>query len=264
VSTPGEQRPQSDEGGRPYPSPPPYPDPQNPNAQNPNADPRYPDPPYPAGPQPSQPSGTSPYGATPHDTPPHDTRPYGTPGDPPYVYNPYAQLSYPTSYPAPAGLGTDQGVGRPVRRPGSLHLALVLLVLSALPYLLFGLVATLVADSAAAALPADDLAQLQAMGIDVAQVVRTVGLVMLAVAAVFVLLAVLAWSGRRWARALAAAMVVGFVLMVVASVLAAGAQGVGVDPASLLVLGVPVALALVGVALMFGSGAREWFSRPRR
>ena len=62
--------------------------------------------------------------------------------------------------------------------------------------------------------------------------IRITGFVMLAVALGYVLLGVLAWSGRRWARALLAATTVGFVLMVAASVLAAGSQGLPLDAAS--------------------------------
>lgn len=190
---------------------------------------------------------------------------YGAAQEPPYVYNPYANVAYPSSYPTtPAGLGGAPMPETPTRRPGSVHLALVLLVLSALPYLLFGLVAVLVADQSAGALPPDDLAELQRLGVDPAQLVRTAGTVMLVVAGIFLLLAVIAWTGRRWARGLVAAMTVGFVLMVIAMVVAAGSQGLPVDNASLLLLALPVLLAVGGVALLLGPAARTWFSRPRR
>jgi hypothetical protein len=245
VTTPGEPR-QPDEGGRP-------------------PDPRYP--PYPPQQYPQQyppPQQIGPHQNGPQQNGPQQNGPGPYSADLPYVYNPYGNVSYPSSYEsAPAGLAGG-AEALPARRPASLHLALVLLIMSTLPYLLFGLVALLGAGTAAAALPPDDLGQLQELGIDLEQLVRVTGIVLLSVAAVFLLLAVLAWSGRRWARALAAAMTVGFVLMVAASVAAAGAQGLPVDAASLLLLAVPVVLALVGVALMFAPGAREWFSRPRR
>ena len=198
------------------------------------------DPPYPA---------QRPYGPTPYDEP----------GALPHVYNPYGNVSYPATYPAaPAGLGPDHPVA-PARRPGSVHLALVLMLLSALPYLLIGLLAFAGAGDIAAAVPPEALPQLPP-GTDLASLVRTTGAVMLGVVVVFLLLAVLAWSGRGWARALAAAMVGGFALMVLASV--ASTAAVGALPVLLLV--VPVLLAAAGVALLFGSAARAWFSRPRR
>ena len=198
------------------------------------------DPPYPA---------QRPYGPTPYDEP----------GALPHVYNPYGNVSYPATYPAPpAGLGPDHPVA-PARRPGSVNLALVLMLLSALPYLLIGLLAFAGAGDIAAAVPPEALPQLPP-GTDLASLVRTTGAVMLGVVVVFLLLAVLAWSGRGWARALAAAMVGGFALMVLASV--ASTAAVGALPVLLLV--VPVLLAAVGVALLFGSAARAWFSRPRR
>jgi hypothetical protein len=192
---------------------------------------------------------------------PYGPTPYDDPGALPDVYNPYGNVAYPATYPVPpAGPGPDHPP--PARRPGSVHLALVLLLLSAVPYLFVGLVlAFATAGDIAAAVPPSALPQLPP-GIDLEQLVRTAGIVLLGVALVFLLLAVLAWSGRGWARALAAAMVGGFALMVLASV--AAAQGAVLDPTGLVVLAVPVLLAATGVGLMFGSAARAWFSRPRR
>jgi hypothetical protein len=201
----------------------------------------------------------APYGPTPFDDP------RGSRSDlPPYVYNPYANVSYPSTYPAaPAGLGPAEN-SPPVRRPGSVHLALLLHVVAALPYLLVGFLAMFGAAEAVATLPAEQLGQLQQLGVDPEQTIRSMGLLILAVAVVFLLLAILAWAGRGWARALLAAMTAGFVLLVFAFVAAAGGQGVGAGAGSLLVLAGPVVLAVVGVVLLFGSAARAWFSRPRR
>jgi len=231
--------------------------------------------PQPSGPQPSgarppygrpayarSPYDPSPYAQTPYTPAPGDGPPGATPAEPPYVYNPYGNYPYPASYPtSPAGLGPEPVL--PPRRPGSLHLALLLVVLSAVPYLLVGLLAVAGAGQAATALPPEDLAQLQQLGVDLAQVIRITGFAMLAVALGFVLLGVLAWGGRRWARALLAATAAGFVLMVVTSVVAAGSQGLPLDAASAAVLGVPLCLALAGVGLMFAPAARDWFARRR-
>ena len=190
---------------------------------------------------------------------PHGPTPYDEPGLPPHVYNPYGNVSYPATYPVPpAGLGPGDPPPA-ARRPGSVHLALVLLLLSALPYLLIGLLAAVAAGDLEAAVPPGGLPQLPP-GVDLEQVVRVTGVVILGVALVFLLLAVLAWTGRGWARALTAAMVGGFALMALAS----GAQTGGVGVAAVLILAVPVLLAAAGVALLFGPAARPWFSRPRR
>jgi hypothetical protein len=207
------------------------------------------DQPYPAPGRPGPPAPQGPYGPTPYDDP----------GALPHVYNPYGNVAYPASYPVPpAGSGFDPPA-LPARRPGSVHLALVLLLVSALPYLVIGLLAFADAGDIAAAVPPGALPELPP-GVEVAQLVRTTGAVLLGVALVFLLLAVLAWSGRGWARALAAAMVGGFALMVLASAANAAATG----PLVLLMLAFPVLLAAAGVALLFGSAARAWFSRPRR
>jgi hypothetical protein len=210
--------------------------------------------PYPG---PSQYSGPSPYSQAPAGGPADPA------AEPPYVYNPYGNFPYPATYPSsPAGLGPEQ-VLPPPRRPGSLHLALLLAVLSALPYLLVGLLAVVGAGQAAAALPPEDLAQIQELGVDLEQLVRVTGFVLVATALVYLLLGVLAWTGRRWARGLLTALTAGFVLMVATSAVAAGSQGLPMDGASLLVLGVPLVLALLALALMFGSAARDWFARRR-
>lgn len=220
------------------------------DVSSPGDAPRDDDPRRPAGwPQEQQ---SRPYGATPYDD--------GA-AQPPYVYNPYGNVSYPSSYPVPpAGLGQDDAAPA-VRRPGSVHLALGLLLVSALPYLFIGLLLVTGAGAGVAELPPEQLRQLQELGVDPAQLVRTAGTLLLAVALVFLLIAVLAWTGRRWARGLLAALTAGFVLLLVASFVAAG--GIPVDGASLVVGLLPLVLAVVGVALMFGAGARAWFARPR-
>jgi hypothetical protein len=191
--------------------------------------------------------------------------PYGSQADaPPHVYNPYGNFSYPSSYPVPpAGLEPDGAAAAPARRPGSLNLALVLLLVSAVPYLLSGLLMVAGAGQVEEALPASQLEQLRQLGVDIEQVVRTAGVVVLGLAAVFLVLAVLAWTGRRWARGLLAALAVGFVLMVLVVLLGASSQGTAVDGASLLVIAGPAVLAVVGVVLMFRSAARAWFDRAR-
>jgi len=115
----------------------------------------------------------------------------------------------------------------------------------------------------ASALPPEDLAQLQQLGVDIAQVMRATGILILAIALVYVVLGVLAWTGRRWARALLGAFTAGFVLMVAAAVFGAGSQGLALDAGGVLVLVVPLVLALAALALMFGGAARDWFARRR-
>jgi hypothetical protein len=191
--------------------------------------------------------------------------PYGgAPTEPPYVYNPYGNHTYPTSYPTyptpPAGLGDAPP---PPRRPGSLHLALVLLVLAALPYLVSGLLAALSAEEVATGLTPAERAQMEQLQLDPVALVRTGGQVVLAVALVFVVLAVLAHGGRRWARGLLTALTVGCGLLVAATAAAGGAQGLALG-GGVALLAVPVLLAVVGVALMFAPAARPWFDRRRR
>ena len=150
MTGPGDERPPSGRPDPAVPSPPgQYPHDQPPYAQQP------PEPQY------GQQYGQSPYGG-----------PAADPTEPPYIYNPYGNFPYPSSYPSPAGLGGDTAL--PPKRPGSMHLALLLIVVSALPFLLVGLVAVLGAGQAATALPPEDLAQLQQVGVDVVQVLSLI------------------------------------------------------------------------------------------
>ena len=199
------------------------------------------------------------YGQPPSARPPYEGG--ATSEEPPYVYNPYGNFPYPASYPTPAGLGPESEL--PPKRPGSLHLALLLVAVAALPYLFVGLAAVAVAPQAASALPPEDLAQLQQLGVDIAQVMRATGFLILVIALAYVVLGVLAWTGRRWARALLGAFTAGFVLMVAAAVFGAGSQGLALDAGGVLVLVVPLVLALAALALMFGGAARDWFARRR-
>ena len=140
-----------------------------------------------------------------------------------------------------------------------MHLALVLLLLSALPYLVIGLLAFTAAGDIAAAVPPGGLPQLPP-GVASSSWSAPPARCCWASPLVFLLLAVLAWTGRGWARALTAAMVGGFALMAVASAAQVGAVGA----LAVVMIALPVLLAAVGVALLFGAAARAWFSRPRR
>ena len=144
----------------------------------------------------------------------------------------------------------------PPRRPGSLHLALLLVVLSAVPYLLVGLLAVAGAGQAATALPPEDLAQLQQLGVDLAQMIRITGFVMLAVALGFSCSGCWRGAGAGGRGRCSPRRPPGSSLMVVTSVVAAGSQGLPLDAASVAVLGVPLILALAGVGLMFAPAAR--------
>jgi hypothetical protein len=147
-----------------------------------------------------------------------------------------------------------------------MHLALLLVVVSAVPYLFGGLVALAGAGQATAALTPENIAQLEQLGITVAQftqVMQLAGVLLLAVALAYIVLGVLAWTGRRWARGLLGATTVGFALVVAAFVFAAGSRGLAEGGVSVLVLAIPLAVALAGVGLMFGGAARDWFSRRR-
>ncbi|WP_214407186.1 hypothetical protein [Pseudonocardia lacus] len=175
----------------------------------------------------------------------------------PFVYNPYANQP-------PAGTG-GAGVQQPVRRPGLMVLSLVLLVLSALPFLAGGLVFLVVpiqVQEIVDLLPTiDPTGQLAAAGItpeQILSIIRGAGGVVAAIAALYILFAVLAFTGRNWARIVVAVLTVGFGLLLLAGLVqGAGAGGSGLSIAVL-------AASVVGTVLLFLAPAQQYFASRRR
>jgi hypothetical protein len=177
--------------------------------------------------------------------------PYGQPSQ--YAYNPYAPPPY------PAGTGGDREV---VRRPGIMVLSLVLLILSTLLFLLAGVVFL--------ALPLDTatlgplLARVDPSGqFDPAQLVlgiRIIGGIFTAISLLYILFAVLAFTGRNWARIVLTVLTVGFVLLVGAGL----ANGGAADGASVGIGLVVLGAAVVGTIILYLPASRAYFARPRR
>lgn len=215
-----------------------------------------------AGQQPGQP-GHQQYGQPPG--------PYGapppSPGGPP-AYNPYGAGP---SYAGTSGLdGAGLGDSQPVRRPGSVVLALILFILSALPYLIFGAIFAIFAGNAVNALPPEALTPFQNAGIDPATFLLAAGLVFVVPALIYILLAILAFRGSNGGRIAVTVLTVIFVLGVVGLVVAGltGAASAGgtlsLDVTSSLILFGPAVLAVIGVILLFGGAANRFFRGPRR
>jgi hypothetical protein len=193
---------------------------------------------------PGQPGGPGAYGSPP---------PYGQPGQ--YAYNPYAPAPY------PAGLGGNDAA--PVRRPGIMVLSLVLLVLSTLVFLLAGVVLL--------ALPLDEatvaplVARLDPQNrIDPGQLiagVRILGGAFAALSLLYIVFAVLAFTGRGWARIVVTVMTAGLVLLLAGGLVNGAAA---VDATSLAILGLILAASVVGTVILFLPGPRAYFAARRR
>ncbi len=173
---------------------------------------------------------------------------------------PYGQYSPYGPYTPPApGLG---GVQPPPSRPGIVILGLVLVVLSALPYLAFG-VLFLVAPLGPDLIPPDTLdnPQFRELGVtdfDVLVTAFRVGAGIVAgLALVYLLFAVIAFTGRNWARILVAVMTAGFAAFALLGVVSA----LGADPAGAAILIGPVVLAVVGVVTWFAPQANRWYAK---
>jgi len=151
----------------------------------------------------------------------------------------------------------------PAKRPGIMVLSLVLLILSALPFLATGALLLSVPIDPSMFPPGLDLeAQMQEVGLTMETLVtgiRTIGAVMLVLALLYVLFAVLAFLGRNWARILLTIMTVVFTLILLAGTL----TGLSGDTGSLLLFLVIVACAVGGTIILFMPDASRWFRRAR-
>ena len=167
----------------------------------------------------------------------------------PYAYSPYG-----ARYPAPPHHGPI------VRKPRLLVVAAVLMVLAALPFVLFGVLFL--------AAPVDALAQevlasptMQQAGATQALVVsamRMLGGVILAVAVLYLVFGFLAFAGRNWARIAVAVLTVGFAFLLIAALVASGGA---VDTIALAV-GL-LALILGAAAILFSPGVNAWYAARR-
>jgi hypothetical protein len=192
-------------------------------------------------------------------------QPYpGQQGQQGYPYNPYGQTPYGQSpyggYPA----GLDDRGSAPARRPGILVLGLVLQILAALPFLVFGAI-VLAVPLDAATIPPEvlDNPDLAAAGVTVEtllSLVRVFGGIFVGLSLIYIVFAVVAFTGRNWARILVTVMTVGFSLFLLFAAFTGGAA----DPASAGILLLPVLLAVLGVVILFLPASNAWFSAPRR
>jgi len=185
------------------------------------------------------------------------------------AYNPYGQQPYPDPSQYPAAF---PGEIPPVRRPGSLFFALLLHLLSTLPFL--GAAAAILIGGAAilSMIPAEQLAEFQTLvGVDVVGLVFGFAVFVGVLALLFVLLSILAVAGRNWARILVTVMTVFFVLLngfwtviyvggaAAGQTLAAGEFLIG-----LAIIAGPGVLALIGTILMFLPAANRFYASRRR
>ena len=166
----------------------------------------------------------------------------------PYPYTPYSQD------PTPAE------PREPVRRPGTVVAGVALLVVSALPFVVLGVLSLFVpltqADLEAALPPGFNLAQTLADGqISFEQLLEALRLMfalitLLAVA--YVALSLTALTGRRWARTVVTVLTAIFAVFLVLN-LSASAAG--------LIVAVPLVASVAGVVLLHRRPSAAWFAR---
>lgn len=177
----------------------------------------------------------------------------GYPGPQPGGGYPYQQPPQYGGGPGPAGLGGAPAPGAAPGRPAVLVIGLILLIVSTLPVVLAGVAVLILPD--VIPLPADIDAQLAGTGatIDtIFTILRVVGAVLLVLAAVFLVFAILAFTGRNWARIVAAVLTVLFVGLLVANFVTSGT----IDLITLATL----VLAVAGMVLFFVPAANAYYT----
>lgn len=195
--------------------------------------------PYPGDQGPTPPGGPSPSTGYPYNP-----------------YNPYGENRYPA--------GLDDKTPPPPVRPGAMVVGLVLMILAALPFLAFGAL-FLVVPFDADTIPPELLnnPQLADAGITpelLVSALRTAGGILLVLSLIYVVFAVIAFTGRNWARILVAVMTAGFSLVLLLGLAGGGAT----DVISVVIILLPVLLSVGGVTLFFLAPSNRYFATRSR
>jgi hypothetical protein len=149
-----------------------------------------------------------------------------------------------------------------VRRPGLMVLSLVLMIVAALPFVVFGAVLLLIPLNAAN-IPSEVLnsPRLQQAGATpelLITAMRLVGGVVLAVAVLYLLFGILAFAGRNWARIITTVLTVGFALPLVLGLVVSGGA---IDTIS--ISGGLLVMIVAAVVILFSPRANAWYAYRR-
>ena len=168
------------------------------------------------------------------------------------AYNPYA-TSAPVGY-------ADRPAG--VARPPVMVVALVMLILSALPFIAIGALLLALPLNVNSLPPELNIqAQLATAGITVEQILtvfRVAAGVIVVLAVLYILWAVLAFRGQNWSRILLTIMTVGFTAFIVYALL-----GSTIDSTSGIIIGAILVLSVGGTVLMYLAPSNHFFSGRR-
>jgi hypothetical protein len=172
-----------------------------------------------------------------------------------YAYSPYGApfQGAPAARPSASTRAT---------RPPILWIGLALVLLSAVPFLLAG-VLLLVAQLNPNAVSPEFMTRITDAGYTLDQAVqgvRALGGVLAGLAAIYVLFAVLATVGRNWARIVLLLFTGLFAVSLLLALLVLGVAG---DAATLAVIGGVLVLSVAGTVIFFLPPARQFYARRR-
>lgn len=192
-------------------------------------------------------------------------QPYPQPYAPPQ-YAPPQQAGYGGTdvyggwSPPPAGMVAEPEAPR---RPRSVALGMVLMILAALPFLILGILGTtvpLTRDMFPPELGLDALLAQSALTFEqLVDAVRVLLAFIALLALAYIVLAVVAFTGRNWARVTATVLTAVFAVVMLLNL-----PGVLGNPSALVLVLAPVVLGIAGVLLMRSAQASAWFASRRR
>ena len=184
----------------------------------------------------------------------YGNQPYGTPDNQGgYAYSPYG-----TPPPYSTGSADDSAP-----RPGLMVGALIMLILSALPFLAVGILMAVAIGQDVLPPELFNDPRLAEAGVTpdvLISALRVGGGVMAALALLYMIFAVLAFQGRNWARVLVTVMTVGFTLLMLSGLV----TGTTTDASGLVVLLAIIVLSVGGTVLMYLPPAARFFANPPR
>ncbi|MEJ3652398.1 hypothetical protein WEH80_05285 [Actinomycetes bacterium KLBMP 9759] len=183
-----------------------------------------------------------------------------------HQYNPYGGQPQAPSY--GQGFG-GPGYGEPERasRPGAMIVALVLMILSALPFLGFGALIMIGSSAFTSQIPPGQAEQIASAGLSPTAAFLTLGAILAVPALLYLIFAVIAFTGSAAGRILVTILTVIFVLLlgffVVAAFFSVGGAVGSLNVGPVLIAVVPLVMAIVAVVLLFRPESSRFIASRR-